>query len=116
MSRCFFYSKSTAEITAYLKLLVDRFVKLNPILIYLAQPDVRETISRVSDARADKHGDGFFMVNESRVDLSAIGGTKVARNGWSEEFTKAFLTPDTPFEPLIDEYNDIPWTKREELL
>jgi hypothetical protein len=57
----FFYSKSTAEITAHLKLLVDSVVKLNPTLIYLAQPDVRETIRRVSDARADKHGRRDWM-------------------------------------------------------
>ncbi|GHU79475.1 hypothetical protein FACS1894191_2350 [Clostridia bacterium] len=34
---------------------------LNPILIYLTQPDVRETIRRVSDARVDKHGRRDWM-------------------------------------------------------
>ena len=52
----FFHSKNEVEIMTHLKMLTDSVKKLNPVLIYLIQPDVRETIRRVSDARVDKHG------------------------------------------------------------
>jgi AbrB family looped-hinge helix DNA binding protein len=59
-----------------------------------------------------EQGNGFFVVNENSIDKSNESGT----NGWSEGFTKSFLAHETPYEPLIDEYDDIPWTDREELL
>ena len=57
----FFHSKNEAEITNHLKLLIESVMGLNPVLIYLAQPDVQETIRRVSDERTDKHGHKDWM-------------------------------------------------------
>ena len=57
----FHHNKGESEIIAHIKLLADSVKKLNPVLIYLNQPDVRETIRRVSDARAGKHGSKDWM-------------------------------------------------------
>jgi len=57
----FFHGKSETEITAHLKHLIDSVMTLNPVMIYLNQTDVQETIRRVSDARTNKHGQRDWM-------------------------------------------------------
>jgi len=57
----FFHNKGVSEITAHLKLLVNSVMNLNPVLIYLTQPDVRETIRRVSDTRINERGHKGWM-------------------------------------------------------
>jgi len=57
----FFHNKNEAEIISHLKILADSVKKLNPTLIYLTQPDVKETLRRVSDARINEHGHRDWM-------------------------------------------------------
>ncbi|MDR0670750.1 MAG: AbrB/MazE/SpoVT family DNA-binding domain-containing protein [Oscillospiraceae bacterium] len=61
---------------------------------------------------------GFFVVNENRVDLSTLSGTKAkfTLNGWPEDYVKAIMAFDTPSKPLFEEHEDIPWAERDELL
>ena len=65
-----------------------------------------------------EQGNGFFVVNENRIDMNTLGNerAKTTPNGWSEDYIKAIkgfkTTPDTEF--IIPE--DIPWSDREELL
>ncbi|MDR1542117.1 MAG: AbrB/MazE/SpoVT family DNA-binding domain-containing protein [Clostridiales bacterium] len=65
-----------------------------------------------------EQGNGYFVVNESRIDLNKISGRigKTNAFGWSPEYIdrlKQFAaTPDMEFvEP-----EELPWTVREELL
>ena len=65
-----------------------------------------------------EQGDGFFVVNENRIDMNTLSGAKVkiTHKGWPEDFVKAIMAFDTPSDPLFEEYEDIPWTEKEELL
>jgi AbrB family looped-hinge helix DNA binding protein len=65
-----------------------------------------------------EHENGFFIVNENRIDANAIAGARVKAlpRKWSKDYIKAIkgfkATPDTEF--IIPE--DVPWSEREELL
>jgi AbrB family looped-hinge helix DNA binding protein len=65
-----------------------------------------------------EHGNGFFVVNENRIDMNTLSGAGVKTTplGWSEDYLKAIkgfkAAPDT--ELIIPE--DIPWAEREELI
>jgi AbrB family looped-hinge helix DNA binding protein len=65
-----------------------------------------------------EHEDGFFVVNENRIEMSAmsLAKCKATHKGWPEDYAKAIMAFDTPSEPLFEEHEDIPWTEREELL
>lgn len=56
-----FHNSSTKEITEYLLKLITTVKELNPVLIYLNQTDVRETIRRVSEVRTDDRGQKIWM-------------------------------------------------------
>lgn len=53
-----FYTMSDKEITVYFNRLYKTIDELNPLVIYLQQKDVAETIARVSKERTDE-GKGF---------------------------------------------------------
>ena len=61
---------------------------------------------------------GFFVVNENRIDGNVLSGARVKtiHNEWPEDYVKAVMAFDTPSEPLFEEYEDIPWAEREALL
>lgn len=65
-----------------------------------------------------EHENGFFIINESRIDVNAISGTgvKTTPRRWSKNYIKAIkgfkATSDTEF--IIPE--DVTWSEREELL
>lgn len=52
-----FHNSSEEEIKQYLNRLIETVKALNPILIYLNQPDVGETIRRVSEIRVNEQGE-----------------------------------------------------------
>ena len=61
---------------------------------------------------------GFFVVNENRINTNAVSGAKVksAYKGWPDDYIRNIMAFDAPLEPLFDEYEDIPWTAREQML
>ena len=65
-----------------------------------------------------EQGNGFFVVNENRIDMNTLSGARVKTtpHGWSEDYIKAIkgfkAASDTEF--IIPD--DIPWSDREELL
>ena len=61
---------------------------------------------------------GFFVVNENRIDLNTLSDGKVTitHKGWPEDYVNAIMAFDTPSDLLFEEYEDIPWAEREELL
>jgi AbrB family looped-hinge helix DNA binding protein len=65
-----------------------------------------------------EYENGFFVVNENRIDMDTLRGAKVRTTykGWPEDYVKALMAFDTPSAPLFEEHEDIPWTEREELL
>jgi hypothetical protein len=52
-----FQCKKEKEIREYLIKLIETVKDLNPVMIYLSQPDVEETIRRVSEVRVDESGE-----------------------------------------------------------
>ncbi len=52
-----FHNTSDNEIKEYLIRLIDTVKALNPVVIYLNQPDAKETIRRVSEARVNEQGE-----------------------------------------------------------
>lgn len=56
-----FHCCEEEEIKEHLLKLIDTVKALKPIMFYLAQPDVYETIRRVSDARVDEYGNKAWM-------------------------------------------------------
>lgn len=56
-----FHNMDERDIIDYLLELIQTVKDLNPILIYLEQPKVYETIKRVSDARKNKDGQHVWM-------------------------------------------------------
>jgi AbrB family looped-hinge helix DNA binding protein len=64
-----------------------------------------------------EQGNGFFVVNENRIDIGVLNGTKekTVHNRWPDEYIRAIMAFDAPSAPLFDEYEDIAWTEREQL-
>lgn len=56
-----YHNKTEDEIEQYLIELIGTVKELDPVLIYLNQPNVRETIRRVSDVRIDEKGNKDWM-------------------------------------------------------
>jgi deoxyadenosine/deoxycytidine kinase len=52
-----FHNSAREDITVYLNRLIDTVKALNPILIYLKQSNVHETIRRVSEVRVNEQGE-----------------------------------------------------------
>lgn len=52
-----FHCSKEQDIKEYLRTLITIVKDLNPVIIYLSQPDVHETIRRVSDIRVDEKGE-----------------------------------------------------------
>lgn len=64
----FFRLYDRPRIQAYCKELIRTVEKLHPVLVYLSQPDVRETITRVAKQRVSEHGnwiDAFIQYFET---------------------------------------------------
>lgn len=61
-----FHFKEVKEIEEYLLTLIDTVKDLKPLLIYLNQPDIEETIRRVSEVRVD--GQGKKIWQEMAID------------------------------------------------
>lgn len=64
----FFRLFDRPRILTYFKELIRTVEKLHPVLVYLSQPDVRETITRVAKQRVSEHGnwiDAFIQYFET---------------------------------------------------
>jgi AbrB family looped-hinge helix DNA binding protein len=61
---------------------------------------------------------GFFVINENRIDMNALSGAKnmTTQKGWPKDYVKAIMAFDTPSDPLFEEYEDILWSERENML
>ena len=69
-----FHCMAEKDINDYLMKLITTVKDLNPILIYLSQPDVYETINRVSDSRVDEKGEKVWRDRViSYIENSAYG-------------------------------------------
>lgn len=56
-----FHDRSEKSIREHMLSLIDTVKDLTPVLFYLAQPDIYETINRVAVQRVDEHGNKAWM-------------------------------------------------------
>jgi AbrB family looped-hinge helix DNA binding protein len=64
-----------------------------------------------------EQGNGFFVVNESLIDMNLVRGAKVKTplNRWSEGYVTAVAAFGETADETFDEPADIAWTDRGEL-
>jgi AbrB family looped-hinge helix DNA binding protein len=65
-----------------------------------------------------EQGNGFFVANESRIDINSISGAKgkaTLNNQWPEDYVKAIMAFGETPDPTFKEPADIAWTDRGDL-
>jgi hypothetical protein len=114
-----FHNTPVDQIEEYLMNLIQTVVELNPILIYLVQPNVYETIKRVSTARLNNQGEKVWMERVIKYIEDSNYGKLHSLNGFNgmvtyfEERKKIELKilEKLPIKSVIIENKDYDWDK-----
>jgi len=106
--------RSETEIIDYMKKLIDAVISLNPLLIYLQQKDVRETIKRVSESKL--HEDGWAERVSAMYETAPYGKTHNLKgfDGIVEFFTKKkeidyTVINELPIKTIFIDNDDYDW-------
>jgi AbrB family looped-hinge helix DNA binding protein len=82
--------------------------------------DVRRKLGLTEGARLlfIEQGNGFFVANESRIDMTGISGAtgmEAHKKQWPEEYVTAIMAFGETPDPTFEEHADTPWTDRGDL-